>query len=120
MTDDPGADISDLALGDILAEAAAGVVGLTVGTAPADDRSTASTTWSVGQVLFAVLTGNRAEFRLDPVVVVAALRTPDTTPSPRGSDWVAFGPVIVDDHAVDRAEAWFLSAFRRASGPGSP
>jgi hypothetical protein len=119
VTDELGAGISDLALGDILAEAAAGVVGLTVGTAPADDRSTASIAWSVGEVPFAILSGNRAEFRLDPVVVAAALRTPDTAPSSRGSDWVAFAPVVIDDHVVDRAEAWFLSAYRRASGPGS-
>ena len=45
----------------------------------------------------------------------AALRTPGTATSPRGPDWVAFAPAILDDGAVDRAEAWFLSAHRRAT-----
>jgi len=45
----------------------------------------------------------------------AALRTPDTTPSQRGPEWVSFSPEALDDQAVDRAEAWFLSAHRLAS-----
>ena len=68
--------------------------------------------------LFAALAGDRAEFRLDPLVARAALRTPGTSPSPRGPDWVAFAPAVLDDGAVDRAEAWFLSAHRRATAAG--
>jgi hypothetical protein len=49
--------------------------------------------------------------------VRAALRTPDTAPSPRGPDWVAFAPEVLDDPAIDRAEAWFLSGHRLATGP---
>ena len=48
------------------------------------------------------------------MVAGAALRTPNTEPSVRGSEWVAFEPATLDDAAVDRAEAWFLSAYRRA------
>jgi hypothetical protein len=73
--------------------------------------------WSTGGVAFAALDGDRAEFRLDPRVAGAALRTPDTAPSARGRDWVAFAPLTLDDTAVDRAEAWFLSAHRRSSAP---
>jgi len=58
--------------------------------------------------------GLTAEFRLDPAVAVAALRTPDTKPSRRGPDWISFKPAGLDDHALDRAEAWFASAWRRA------
>ena len=58
--------------------------------------------------------GLTAEFRLDPAVAVAALRTPDTKPSRRGPDWISFEPAGLDDHALDRAEAWFASAWRRA------
>jgi hypothetical protein len=29
-----------------------------------------------------------------------------------------FAPSILDDHGVDRAEAWFLSAQRRAAASG--
>jgi hypothetical protein len=61
--------------------------------------------------------GQVAEFRLDPAVAAAALRTPDTKPSRRGQDWISFKPEGLDDHALDRAEAWFGSAWRRAEHP---
>ncbi len=70
--------------------------------------------WRRGGRPFAALAGDAAEFRLDPLVVIAALRTPDTTASKRGSDWVRFSPAVVDAHAVDRAQAWLASAWRRA------
>jgi len=72
--------------------------------------------WLIGGVTFAAFSGDRAEFRLDPAVAAAALRTPDTSPSSRGADWVAFAPEALDQHAVDRAEAWLASAWRRADG----
>jgi hypothetical protein len=72
--------------------------------------------WSIGGLTFATMGGDRAEFRLDPAVATAALRTPDTSPSPRGADWVAFSPASLDRHALDRAEAWLASAWRRADG----
>lgn len=106
MTDEP---IGDLTIEDVLAAAARDLAGI----ATADDAG--AITWSAGGLVFAALAGLRAEFRLDPLVARAALRTPDTAPSPRGSDWVAFAPAELDDAAVDRAEAWFLSAHRRAS-----
>ena len=72
--------------------------------------------WSIDAIVFAAVNGGRAEFRLDPMVAAAALRTPDTSPSPRGGDWVAFGPPELDRHAIDRATAWLASAWRRADG----
>jgi hypothetical protein len=72
--------------------------------------------WSIGGVTFAAIAGERAEFRLDPAVATAALRTPDTAPSARGRDWVAFAPADIDQHAIDRATAWLASAWRRADG----
>jgi len=71
-------------------------------------------TFAAGATSFSALAGERAEFLLDPMVAGAALRTPNTEPSVRGSEWVAFEPATLDDAAVDRAEAWFLSAYRRA------
>jgi hypothetical protein len=65
---------------------------------------------------FAMLAGEAAEFRLDPLVARAALRTPGTSPSPRGVDWVRFAPAELDGHDVDRAQAWFASAWRRLAG----
>ncbi len=102
---------SDLNLGELLEAAADGLDGVTTG---ADERGT---TWSARGVIFAAIADETAEFRLDPGVARAALRTPDTKSSARGEDWVAFHPTVLDDGAVDRAEAWFLSAARRASSP---
>ena len=108
MTDEP---VSDLSLAEVLAAAAEELAGMSVEDAGADGL----TTWSAGGRPFAILVGDRAEFRLDPLVARAALRTPDTTPSQRGPEWVSFSPEALDDQAVDRAEAWFLSAHRLAS-----
>ena len=74
--------------------------------------------WSTGGIVFAAVSGDRAEFRLALPVVGAALRTPDTTASARGPDWVAFAPRQLDGHAVDRAAAWLASAWRRADAEG--
>jgi len=85
-----------------------------------DDTSSSSDdvgaiTWSRRGRAFAALSadGSVASFALDPAVAAAAIRTPDTTDSPRGAGWVDFAPDDLDDHAADRAEAWFESAHRR-------
>lgn len=103
MTEEPSVGGS-LTLTDVLADAADGQEGVT------SDRSS----WSLGGLVFAVAEADAAEFRLDPAVAAAARRTPDTHPSERGADWVRFQPVELDDQAIDRAEAWFGSAHRRA------
>jgi hypothetical protein len=72
--------------------------------------------WSIGGVMFAATTSDAAEFRLARPVVEAALRTPGTSRSTRGSDWIAFQPAEVDRHSIDRATAWLASAWRRADG----
>jgi hypothetical protein len=74
-----------------------------------------ATTWSRRGRAFAALSadGSVASFGLDPTVAAAAIRTPDTTDSPRGVGWVDFAPDELDDHAADRAEAWFESGHRR-------
>jgi hypothetical protein len=56
-----------------------------------------------------------AAFALDPAVAAAAARTPDTTPSGLGAGWIRFAPTTLDDHAADRAVAWFVSAHRHAA-----
>ena len=81
---------------------------------PAADGSTVE--WSIAGITFASVSDGRAEFRLDPMVAKAALRTPDTADSGRGTDWVAFSPPELDQYAIDRATAWLASAWRRADG----
>jgi hypothetical protein len=99
-------------LAAVLEEAAAALEG----AEQAEDATTGAVTWSIGGRLFATVVGDRAEFRLDPAVAAAALRTPDTSRSGRGGDWVAFAPAELDRHAIDRATAWLASAWRRADG----
>ncbi|HET9680704.1 MAG TPA: hypothetical protein VFP19_01605 [Candidatus Limnocylindrales bacterium] len=83
---------------------------------PTADRSEAAgaVTWSVGARPVAILAAGVIELRLDPAVARAATRTPDTTPSPRGQEWVRFAPPTLDGPADDRLEAWFRFARRRA------
>jgi len=74
--------------------------------------------WRLRGASFAAVHGPVAEFRLDPMLAGAAVRTPDARPSQRGTAWVTFEPVELDDLALDRAEAWFVAAFRRAERGG--
>jgi hypothetical protein len=102
-----------MTLADLLAGAASNLAGSSVETAP-DGTSI----WTRSRRPFAMVSadGGTAEFGLDPAVAAAAIRTPDVIPSLRGGGWVAFAPSELDDHAADRAVAWFASAHRLA-GP---
>jgi hypothetical protein len=73
---------------------------------------------AVGGRVFAVVGADLLEVALDPPVATAALKTPDTRPSPRGAGWIAFTPTTTDRFALDRAEAWVRLAHRRAGGAG--
>jgi hypothetical protein len=81
-----------------------------VATAPGG----AGRSWSRGPVEFAVVGPFGVEIRLDRQVAAAAIRTPDTTISARGPDWVRFNPRELDAHALDRLGAWLELAHRRA------
>jgi hypothetical protein len=74
--------------------------------------------YSRGPALFAVADEAGADLRLHPEVAEAASRTPDTKVSERGPGWIRFTPADLDGHAVDRARAWFLSAWRAAAQQG--
>jgi hypothetical protein len=113
-----GPDAVDLA--DVLTSAADGLTGVVARDEAGTTIWRAEGSGAAETVPFATLRGDQAEFRLDPLVARAALRTPDTTPSARGPEWVAFAPGELDDAAIDRAEAWFLSAYRHASGARRP
>lgn len=103
-----------MTLADVLTEAAEGLAGVSATVDP-----TGGVSWDrTGRAFAAIgVDGSAVEFRLDPAVAGAALRTPDTGPSRRGPDWVRFAPSELDDHAIDRVEAWFGSAWRRAERP---
>jgi hypothetical protein len=80
-----------------------------------------TTTWAVRGTVFAELSadGGAATFLLDPIVAGAAARTPEVSRSARGPGWVELRPRIVDGHVADRAGAWFISGYRRLTGPGA-
>ena len=70
--------------------------------------------WSRDKDEIAVVGPFGVEIRLDRQVAAAAIRTPDTAPSPRGPDWIRFNPRELDPHALDRLGAWLELAHRRA------
>ena len=115
--EEPG---SDLTLADELAEAVAGLQGVTAGT------SGQLATWAAGPSVFATLDGERAEFRLDPMVAAAALRTPDASPSPRGADCPlrnTGSSTVQTWSATMRAPSavgWMPSFWFRRSMPATP
>ena len=72
-------------------------------------------TWRRGSMAFASIGPAGVELRLSPRVAAAAVATPDTEPSARGPEWVSFRPPELDEHALDRLEAWFELAWRHAA-----
>jgi hypothetical protein len=70
-----------------------------------------------GSVVFAVLDGPELIVRLRPELADAAVQTPDTARSGRGSAWISLRPATLDGFALDRARAWFESAWRFAEEP---
>ena len=74
-----------MTLGELLSSVAADLDD--VGVAPTPDGGV---TWSRGPDVFAAVgaDGGSAEFRLDPAIAAAAMRTPDTGSSQRGQGWV--------------------------------
>jgi hypothetical protein len=67
-----------------------------------------------GATVFSVRQVTSISFRLRPEVAEAALRTSDAVRSSRGTGWITLQPRAVDGFALDRALAWFESAWRLA------
>jgi hypothetical protein len=79
-------------------------------------RGASGTEYQRGGQTFAVAhADDSVELRLRADIADAARRTPDTSDSSRGEEWVRFAPRAVDDHARDRLKAWFLIAWRAAA-----
>ncbi len=86
---------------------------------PDTDSTTAAdgmTVWVRAGTRFVALRRDTVELRVGPAIAAAAMRTPDTTGSNQGPDWIDFAPPILDGHALDRLDAWFAAAHRRAAG----
>ena len=72
-------------------------------------------------VVFATRESGRLSFRLRPEIAAVALRTPATTRSTRGPAWVTLAATGGDPFTLDRAAAWFESAWRLAGEtPAAP
>jgi hypothetical protein len=71
-----------------------------------------------GGVRFAILQGTSVDLRVGALIGAAAVRTPDTSASDLGPDWVNFAPSELDANALDRLGAWFAAAARRTH-PGA-
>jgi hypothetical protein len=109
-----GSAAADEAVDETLAERVAAVI---ADLDPVERRPGADgVAFAADGSVFAFLGDGRLEAGLDPAIATAALRTADTTRSPRGAGWVVFRPASVDRFALDRAEAWVRSAHRRATG----
>ena len=73
-----------------------------------------------GGVVFATRETGRLSFRLRAEIAEVALRTLETAPSARGPEWVALTAAGTDAFTVDRAAAWFESAWRLAGELAAP
>ena len=84
-----------------------------------DIETPADREYAHGGVVFATRPSEHVvELRLGDEIGEAAMRTPSTSPSTRGPDWVRFAPTEWDDFAFDRLEAWFQVAWRMAGSRG--
>lgn len=93
----------------LAARLAEGLDGVTAG------RTATATEYARQGRVFASASATALEVRLHSDVAAAALRTSHTTASGRGAEWVLFEPLEIDRFGLDRAEAWFLSAWRAAA-----
>lgn len=97
---------SETSLGDLLAELLDETPGVSL---------SATREYAHNGTAFAHRTGEETiDLRLGPEIGEAALRTPETHSSSRGSEWVAFTPTEWDSMAADRLRAWFRVAWKLA------
>ena len=71
-------------------------------------------TYARGGTTFARASASLLEVRLPVDIAEAALRTSDTSAGD-GPGWVRFEPRDAERHVIDRAEAWFQTAWRHAA-----
>jgi hypothetical protein len=87
------------------------------GVTSVDDAGLVS--YQRGGVTFARVSADALELRLPEDIAEAAARTPDTVALPGPVGWVRLAPLGEPrgdaSHAVDRATAWFQTAWRHAA-----
>jgi hypothetical protein len=66
--------------------------------------------------VFARVSAGALEIRLPDDIADAAERTPDTVSLPGRPGWIRFTPRGSERHVIDRATAWFQTAWRHAGG----
>jgi hypothetical protein len=66
--------------------------------------------------VFARVSADALEVRLPDDIAEAAERTPDTVSLPGQPGWIRFTPRSSERHVIDRATAWFQTAWRHAGG----
>jgi hypothetical protein len=71
-------------------------------------------TYRRGRAAFARAAAVALEVRLPEDIAEAALRTPDTYDVAGQPGWVRFAPTGGERHVIDRAAAWFQTAWRHA------
>jgi hypothetical protein len=72
-----------------------------------------ATLYARGSAEFARVTHAALEVRLPGDIADAALRTTDTSAGDQPG-WIRFAPVNGERHVIDRASAWFQTAWRHA------
>jgi hypothetical protein len=71
-------------------------------------------TYVRGGTEFARVSGPTLAVRLPDDIADAALRTPDTALDADDRGWLRFTPAHDERHVIDRAAAWFQTAWRHA------
>jgi hypothetical protein len=104
VIDDAGPDLMVLC-----AELAAELGGATV----SGDGGVVS--YQRGDAVFARVSSDALEVRLPADIAEAAVRTPDTVVVAGETGWIRFTPQGRERHVIDRASAWFQTAWRHAA-----
>lgn len=80
--------------------------------------------YDLAGLVFAVREADRLAFRLRPEIAAVAQQTPNAARSVRGPEWVVLTVSTADSFTLDRATAWFATAWRFAgespAGGASP
>jgi len=72
------------------------------------------TSYARARSAFARVSSDALEARLPEDIADAAVRTRDTVAIAGDTGWIRFTPTTAERDVIDRAEAWFRTAWRHA------